>query len=191
VKGDDLFPTIALSNSFSAAIGIIFIIALISALFPSVDGAITALTSSFCIDIANINNKTNLDEKAKKRFRLTVHLTFAVIFFALVLIFKWINEKSIIDFILKIASFTYGPLLGLFAFGILTTRKLNAYWIPTICLGALMLTFYLDFINNPGWYQTKNASTNLFNGYKIGVELLLINGLLTFFGLMAISKKKA
>jgi Na+/proline symporter len=202
VKGDDLFPTIALSSNFSAAIGIIFIIALISALFPSVDGAITALTSSYCIDIANINKKDSLNEAAKKRFRLVVHLTFAVVFFLLVLMFKWINERSIIDFILKLAGFTYGPLLGLFAFGILTKRTLDAYWIPTICIGALMITFYLDFFNNPAWYQTKfkitgtaienlkTISDNFFGGYKIGVELLLINGIITFLGLLAISKKK-
>jgi hypothetical protein len=119
-----------------------------------------------------------------------------------VLMFKWINERSIIDFILKLAGFTYGPLLGLFAFGILTKRTLDAYWIPTICIGALMITFYLDFFNNPAWYQTKfkitgtaienlkTISDNFFGGYKIGVELLLINGIITFLGLLAISKKK-
>ncbi len=211
--GDDLFPTVALSKTFPPAIGIIFIIALISALFPSVDGAITALTSSYCIDVADINEKTNLNEKEKKRFRLMVHLTFAVIFFVLVLVFKWIGEKSIIQFILKVAGFTYGPLLGLFAFGILTKRKINAYWIPTICIAAVMLTFYLDFYNNPQWYQNKfkltgnfienlklksismfggfiNEKGALAGGYKIGLELLLINGLFTFLGLLFISKKK-
>jgi Na+/proline symporter len=213
VKGDDLFPTIALSKGFPPAIGIIFILALISALFPSVDGAITALTSSYCIDVSNINGKTHLDEKGKKKYRLAVHLTFAVIFFILVLIFKWINEKSIIDFILKIAGFTYGPLLGLFAFGILTKRTLNAKWIPAICIAAVLVTLCLDMYNNPQWYQDKFklagtaieslksksiaafggtiANTGkLVGGYKIGVELLLINGLITFLGLLAISKKK-
>jgi Na+/proline symporter len=211
--GDDLFPTVALSKTFPPAIGIIFIIALISALFPSVDGAITALTSSYCIDIADINSKTHYDEKGKKKYRLIVHLTFAIIFFLLVLIFKWIGEKSIIQFILKVAGFTYGPLLGLFAFGILTKRKVNPYWIPTICIAAVMLTFYLDFYNNPQWYQDKfkltgnfienlkqksisffggsiNEKGGLIGGYKIGLELLLINGLFTYLGLLFISKKK-
>ena len=222
---DQLFPTIALKSTFGTAMGIIFIIALISALFPSVDGAITALTSSYCIDIAAINKKNHLDEKGKKKFRLSVHLTFAVIFFLLVLIFKWIDDPLIIDFILKIAGFTYGPLLGLFAFGILTKRKVNAYWIATVCIGAVMLTFYLDFYNDPQWYQDKFKlngtfiknlkvkSTEMFGGklivkdyaisctekikqlrivggYKIGVELLLINGIFTFLGLFGISQKK-
>ena len=230
VKGDDLFPNIALAmdkngvSFFPAAIGIIFIIALISALFPSVDGAITALTSCFCVDLANINTRTDLNEQGKKRFRLTVHLTFAVIFFILVLLFKWINEKNIIDFVLKIAGFTYGPLLGLFAFGILTKRKVINYWIPTVCIAALIITFYLDIYNDPQWYQDKfklynspfieglkNISQKSFGGYfevatiknngadlvlnklkggyKIGLELLLINGIFTFIGLIIISKK--
>ena len=113
VAPDDLFPTIALSDTFSGSIGIIFIIALISALFPSVDGAITSLTSCFCIDILGINKKEGT-EKQKKRTRLKVHFTFAAVFFVMVLIFKAINDKLIIDFILKFAGVTYGPLLGLF-----------------------------------------------------------------------------
>src|SRR6185369_7258292 len=97
---DDLFPTIALSNPFSGTIGVIFIIALISALFPSVDGAITSLTSCFCIDILGLNKITSPDQEKKKRqTRLKVHFTFAFVFFIMVLIFKAINDKLIIDFI--------------------------------------------------------------------------------------------
>ena len=92
VPPDDLFPTIALSKAFSGSIGIIFIIALISALFPSVDGAITSLTSCFCIDILGLQ-KSNGTEKEKKRTRLKVHFTFAFVFFLMVLIFKWMNDK--------------------------------------------------------------------------------------------------
>jgi Na+/proline symporter len=133
VPPDDLFPTIALSDTFSGVIGIIFIIALISALFPSVDGAITSLTSCFCIDILGINKMVGT-EKEKKRTRLKVHFTFALVFFIMVLVFKWINDKLIIDFILKFAGITYGPLLGLFAFGILTKRELNNKLIWTVCI---------------------------------------------------------
>ena len=129
------FPTIALSDAFSGSIGVIFIIALISALFPSVDGAITSLTSCFCIDILGLK-KSNKTEKEKKRTRLKVHFTFAFVFFLMVLIFKAINDKLIIDFILKFAGVTYGPLLGLFAFGILTKRKLNEKLIWTVCIIA-------------------------------------------------------
>ena len=198
VPPDDLFPTIALSDTFSGAIGIIFIIAIISALFPSVDGAITSLTSCFCIDILGIQ-KSNADEKAKKRTRLKVHFSFAVVFFILVLIFKWMNDKLIIDFILKFAGVTYGPLLGLFAFGILTKRKLNEKLIWIVCIIAPLLALGIDMLSNPVWYEVKlhmklgldSLSKTIFNGYKIGNELILINGILTFTGLWFISKPEA
>ena len=193
---DDLFPTIALSDTFSGSIGVLFIIALISALFPSVDGAITSLTSCFCIDILGLN-KSEASEKQKKRTRLKVHFSFAVLFFILVLVFKAINDKLIIDFILKFAGITYGPLLGLFGFGILTRRVLNEKLIWTVCIMAPLLALGIDVLSSPEWYEKKlhmelglqSLSTSLFNGYKIGNELILINGLLTFTGLLIISKK--
>lgn len=195
VPPDDLFPTIALSDAFSASIGIIFIIALISALFPSVDGAITSLTSCFCIDILGLK-KSEASEKAKKRTRLKVHFSFAAVFFLMVILFKWINDKLIIDFILKFAGVTYGPLLGLFAFGILTKRTLNDKKIWTVCIIAPLLALALDMLSNPSWYEAKlhvslglqSISESIFSGYKIGNELILINGLLTFAGLWMISK---
>src|SRR3954471_12992631 len=113
VKGDDLFPTVALGY-LPSFISIIFIIGLISALFPSADGALTALTSSFSIDILGLKRKSDLNEQQKKKTRLTVHLIFAFIFFLCVMIFKWINNKSIIGIILTVAGYTYGPLLALF-----------------------------------------------------------------------------
>ena len=196
VPPDDLFPTIALSNAFSGTIGILFIIALISALFPSVDGAITSLTSCFCIDILGINKKEGT-EKEKKRTRLKVHFTFAVVFFVMVLIFRAINDKLIIDFILKFAGITYGPLLGLFSFGILTKRHLNKKLIWTVCIVAPLLALGLDMLSSPAWYEAKlhvslglkSISENIFHGYKIGNELILINGIFTFLGLLLISGK--
>jgi Na+/proline symporter len=194
VPPDDLFPTIALSNAFSGSIGIIFIIALISALFPSVDGAITSLTSCFCIDILGLKKREGT-EKEKKKTRLKVHFTFALVFFIMVLIFKWMNDKLIIDFILKFAGVTYGPLLGLFAFGILTKRKLRENLIWTVCIVAPLLALGLDMFSNPAWYEAKlhmqlgldSLSKAVFNGYKIGNELILINGIITFTGLWFIS----
>jgi Na+/pantothenate symporter len=196
VPPDDLFPTIALSKAFSGSIGIIFIIALISALFPSVDGAITSLTSCFCIDILGLKKREGT-EKEKKRTRLKVHFAFAFVFFIMVLIFKWMNDKLIIDFILKFAGVTYGPLLGLFAFGILTKRKLNENLIWAVCIIAPLLALGLDMLSNPAWYEAKlhmklgldNLSATIFNGYKIGNELILINGIITFIGLWLISRK--
>ena len=193
---DDLFPTIALSEAFSGIIGVIFIIALISALFPSVDGAITSLTSCFCIDILGLNKNPGT-EKEKKRTRLKVHFTFAFVFFIMVLLYKAINDKSIIDFILKFAGVTYGPLLGLFSFGILTKRKLDQKLIWAVCIIAPLLALGVDMLSSPKWYEDKlhvslglnSISESIFHGYKIGYELILINGIFTFLGLFMISKK--
>jgi Na+/proline symporter len=198
VPPDDLFPTIALSSEFSGAIGVIFVIALISALFPSVDGAITSLTSCFCIDILGLK-KSSATEREKKITRLKVHFTFALVFFLLVLAFKWMNDKLIIDFILKFAGVTYGPLLGLFAFGILTKRRLKEQLIWAVCIIAPLLALLLDMISNPAWYEAKlhmklgldNLSAAVFHGYKIGNELILINGIITFIGLWFISSEKS
>lgn len=196
VAPDDLFPTIALSDAFSGVIGIIFILALISALFPSVDGAITSITSCFCIDILNLNERTGT-ESAKRKTRLKVHFSFAVLFFIMVLIFKSINDKLIIDFVLKFASITYGPLLGLFAFGILTKRQLNDKRIWFTCITALLIVLGIDMCCSPEWYEKKlhislglnQLSQSVFDGYKIGNELILINGIFTFTGLYFISRK--
>lgn len=197
VAPDDLFPTIALNSTFGSTIGIIFIVALISALFPSVDGAITSLTSSYCIDILSMN-KSSDDEAKKKKTRLKIHLTFAIIFFFLVLLFKAMNDKLIIDFILKFAGITYGPLLGLFAFGILTTKEVKDKLLWWVCCLAPLLTLLLDLLCSPDWYEKKLhitlnlsiVSNSIFDGYKIGNELIIFNGLLTFMMLHLISKRK-
>ncbi len=200
IKGDDLFPTIAL-NYFPPVIAIVFIIGLISALFPSADGALTALTSSFCIDIIGLKRKPDWSEARQKRVRLTVHLAFAVLFFLCVMFFKWLDNKSIIDIILKVAGFTYGPLLGLFAFGILTKRILNDRWAIYVCLISPVLIFLLDFVSNIGFYGKvfqlgedslaywTGLSKSIFGSFKLGYEILIYNGLITFAGLWAISRK--
>jgi len=178
IIGDDIFPNIAL-HYLPKAVSIIFIIGLISALFPSADGALTALTSSFCIDMLGLKHNFNLTEKQKKRIRMTVHLSFAFAFLICILIFKWINNKSIINIILDLAGYTYGPLLGLFAFGIFSKRILPETWLITaVCLIAPAICYVLS-TNSAKW----------FNGYQIGIELLLIDGILTFLGLFIISKK--
>ncbi len=179
VIGDDLFPTIALQY-LPEAVGIIFIIGLISALFPSADGALTALTSSFCIDMLGLKRRTDINEKQKRRTRLTVHFFMTIIFFLCILIFKVIDNKSIIYVILDLAGYTYGPLLGLFAFGILTKRQFKDSFIVTvICLLAPVLSYFLS-----------KYSASMFGGYQIGIELLIINGLLTFIGLWLISYRQ-
>ncbi len=106
-------------------ISVIFIIGLISALFPSADGALTAVTSSYCVDLLNLNEDKTKTEKEKKNLRMKVHLTFTVMFFILIMVFKALNDKSIVYLIMEIAGYTYGPLLGLFAFGIFTKFKIS------------------------------------------------------------------
>ena len=126
--GDKLFAAVVLGH-LPEAVQIIFVIALISALFPSADGAITALTSSFCIDLLGLQQRTGWDEARKTRVRHQVHLGFALLFLLLVLVFKWVNDPSMIGLILKLAAYTYGPLLGLFAFGVLTRRHVRGAWV--------------------------------------------------------------
>ncbi|MCW3088639.1 MAG: sodium:solute symporter [Sediminibacterium sp.] len=178
VTGDKLFPTIALEH-MPPFISVIFIIALISALFPSADGAITALTSTFCIDIIGIKRRPDLAEAQQKKIRQRVHLAFAVVFLFFVMLFKWINDPSMIGLILKVAAFTYGPLLGLFTFGILLKRRVNDRLVPIVCIAAPIICFVLD----------KNQKL-IFGSFEIGLELLIINGLLTFLGLLLISRKE-
>ncbi|MPN30653.1 hypothetical protein SDC9_178124 [bioreactor metagenome] len=175
-SGDQLFPDIAL-NHMPPFISIIFIIALISALFPSADGAMTALTSSLCIDIFGLKEK-DIDDHSKEKFRKKVHLIVAAAFLAMVVLFKIINDNSMIGLILKLAGFTYGPLLGLFAFGIFTNYKVKDKLVPYICIAAPVISFFIDK------YQQ-----NIFGDFQIGLELLIINGLLTFFGLWLIRRK--
>jgi len=175
LKGDDIFPTIVLHH-LPKAVSIIFILGLISALFPSADGALTALTSSFCIDIIGIR-RIGLNEKKQKHTRHIVHLTFTLIFLVVITVFKAINSKSIIDVILDLAGYTYGPLLGLFAFGIFTKRRLGEHFgITLICLAAPVLSYFLTN-NIKAWT----------GGFQIGIELLIVNGLLTFIGLWMVS----
>jgi Na+/proline symporter len=175
--GDKLFPAVALSH-MPAIVSVIFIIALISALFPSADGAITALTSSFCIDILGMQRKKDWTDKQKKKIRQRVHLLVAFVFLIFVLMFYQINNPSMIGVILKVAGYTYGPLLGLFTFGILTKRQVRDRLVPLVCIASPAICFFLD-----------KFQKSIFGSFEIGLELLIINGLLTFLGLFLISKK--
>lgn len=173
--GDKIFPAIVMGH-LPAVVQIIFLIALISALFPSADGAITALTSSVCIDLLGVNRR-GLPEETRVRWRQRVHLGFALLFLLLVMAFKMADSPSMIVVILKLAGYTYGPLLGLFAFGMLTTRSLNERWVPLVAVGGPVLCALLEF----------NQAAVL-GSYRLGLELLIINGILVFAGLFAISR---
>ncbi len=187
-KGDAIFPAFAVLEQIPVYIKVIFVLALISALFPSADGAITALTSSFCIDILGINRDTSLSEKQKTKKRIIVHLSFAMVFFLLVLIYPKIDDGSIIGVLLKVATYTYGPLLGIFAFGIITKRKLRENLVPVVALASATICFLIDHS------LIEKAKYNLANHidqkvYAFDNEMLILNGLITFLGLLMISKK--
>jgi SSS family transporter len=169
LAGDQLFPAMVM-QFFPAWVQAIFFIALISALFPSADGALTALTSSFCIDILGLRRRKDLPDAAAKRIRQVTHIAFALLFFALVMGFRWLNNQSIIATILVVAGYTYGPLLGLFCFGLFSTRNLsNGAFIVAAALAAPCISFFIQkfLAQRPG-------------GYQIGIELLVINGALTY-----------
>ena len=173
--GDRLFPAVVLGH-LPVAVQLLFFIALISALFPSADGALTALTSSFCIDILSLQQRPRWSEARRLRVRRQVHLGFAALFMALVMGFKALDDPSMIGLILKLAAFTYGPLLGLFAFGVLTRRRVRDRWVPVVALAAPLLCWLLDH------YQSQ-----LLGPWQLGLEVLLLNGALTFAGLWLLS----
>ena len=173
--GDRLFPAVVLGH-LPLAVQLLFIVALISALFPSADGALTALTSSFCIDVLGLKERAAWDEARRLRIRRQVHLGFATLFMALVMGFKALDDPSMIGLILKLAAFTYGPLLGLFAFGIFTRREVSDRWVPGVALAAPLLCWLLDT------YQRQ-----LLGPWELGLEVLLLNGALTFAGLWLLS----
>ncbi len=176
--GDKLFPAVVMQH-MPAAVQLIFFIGLVSALFPSADGAMTALTSTFCIDILGIQRRADLPDAAKVRLRHRVHLGFCALFLLLVLLFKWVDNASMIGLVLKLTGYTYGPLLGLFAFGILTRRGVRDRWVPLVALAGPVLCYVID-------YNQKL----LFGSYRLGLELLILNGLLVFTGLLLISRPR-
>jgi Na+/proline symporter len=177
IIGDDLYPVLAF-HYMPPFISIIFIIGLISALFPSADGALTALTSSYCIDILGIRRRQDMTEHQQKRVRLIVHNTFAVVFLVCVFVFRSIDSGSLIQTLLVVAGYTYGPLLALFAFGILTKRHVKNEFVPIICIAAPVLCYIL-----------KQYDTIWLNGYSIGTELLIINAAITFLLLFLCSRR--
>ncbi|OHV97264.1 sodium:solute symporter [Janthinobacterium lividum] len=173
--GDKLFPAVVLGH-FPAVVQLIFFIALISALFPSVDGALTALTSTFCIDILGVQRRPELTPVAQMRWRRRVHLGFAALFLILIMAFKWLDDPSMIVVILKLASYTYGPLLGLFAFGLLSRRGVRDRWVPLVAVAGPLLCALIE-----------QEQALLFTHYRLGLELLILNGALVLGGLFLIS----
>jgi Na+/proline symporter len=175
---DELFPKIAMQQLGPIA-GLVFLIGLISAAYPSADGALTSLTTIFCIDFLNFEKKTNVPEKQKIRTRYAVHLSIAAVFIGVIVIFKlFFNDKAIIDKLFTIAGYTYGPLLGFYSFGLFTKFKVRDRFVPYVAVASPLICYVLSIY-----------SPVLFNGYKFGFELLILNGLLTFAGLYFIRNR--
>ncbi len=174
---DELFPTIAL-KFLSPMMGIVFLIGLISAAFPSADGAMTSLTTSVSIDFLGLDKRKDLTEKKATGIRYSVHLSIALLFFISIMIFSALNDSAVIDKLFTIAGYTYGPLLGLYSFGLFTKRIVRDSVTPWIAIASPVICFFLS-----------RYSVQLLNGYKFGFELLLVNGFLTFMGLLFFSSK--
>ena len=174
-KTDLLFPEIALNSGLGITLGITFILGLIAAAYSSADSALTSLTTSFCVDILDMKDKS---EQQQKSIRKKTHIAMSVLLVVVIIAFKYILNSNVINSLLTVAGYTYGPLLGLFAFGIFTTYKINDRYVWMVALASVTIVFMLGSI-----------PANYLGGYVIGYELLPLNGLFTFLGLILIRRK--
>ena len=176
VVNDKIFPSVAFSLSKFTTV--VFVIGLVAAGYSSADGTLTALTTTVCFDFLHFDS-SNRTEEEKKRLRYLIHIGFALMYLIIIVVFKPFHRESLIDTIFAVAGYTYGPLLGLFAFGLFTRRKVRRdSWVPLMALVPPVLCFFLD-----------RYSQVLFHGYRFGFELLLLNGLLMFLLLWVFSRK--
>ncbi|NKI27768.1 sodium:solute symporter [Arenibacter sp. 6A1] len=175
-KPDLLFPEIALNSDLGIIVAITFMLGLIAAAYSSADSALTALTTSFCVDFLNINKKP---ENTQKSIRKKTHIGMSVLLIIVIVIFKHVLDKNVIDGLLTVATYTYGPLLGLFSFGIFTKYKIKDQFAWVVALTSVVLIVLIA-----------NIPKEVLGGYEVGYELLPLNGLITFFGLWLIRKKE-
>lgn len=174
-KSDDLYPLLAISH-MSLMIGIFFLLGITAANYASADSALTSLTTAFCIDFLNFGKR---DDPRKKWILKVTHLSFSLLLFVVIMIFKAVNNQSVVMAVFKVAGLTYGPLLGLFSFGMLTKYQVKDHLVPFVVIASPLLSGLLNYF-----------SEQLFNGYQIGFEIVIINGLLTFIGLFLVRTKK-
>ena len=173
--GDTLFPAVATSGLLPAAVGILFVVGLVSCSFAAGGSALTALTTSFTVDILGTRDR---GEEKVKSMREKVHVAMAICMGLTIIVFNFLNNTSAIDAVYKLASYTYGPILGMFAFGIMTKRRTSDRAVPFISVIAPLACLILQ-LNSERW----------FCGYKFSYELLILNALFTFIGLLAFSRK--
>lgn len=178
LKGDDVFAFLATGNYFPLIVGILFVVGFIAAGNSAAGSALTALTTSFTIDILNRTPQHDGEERVRQT-RTRVHIGMAVLMAALIYAVYLLNNESVINTVYKVASYTYGPLLGMFFFGILTKWQVRDRWIPLVCVLAPILTLVLD-LHSAQW----------FGGYTFSHERLILNALFTFVGMMMLAKKK-
>ncbi len=174
-KADELFAAVALSGKLGFIVGLFFILGLVAAAYSSADSALTALTTSFCVDILDIQK---LEARKAKALRKRVHLGFSLLLFLVIIVFRQLNDDSVISELFTAAGYTYGPLLGLYAFGLFTSYKVQDKWVPIAALIAPILS-----------YIVKNNSETWF-GYSMSFEHLILNGLLMFGFLLILKKSK-
>ena len=174
-NADLLFPEIALNSNLGSIIGITFLLGLIAAAYSSADSALTSLTTSFCVDVINLKNKS---QEFQIKIRKIAHLVMSAVLIIVIIIFENYLERSVIDGLLVLAGYTYGPLLGLFAFGIFTDYKIHDRYVWIVTILSVLLVYLLA-----------NLDPTYLGGYKIGYELLPINGFITFLGLVLIRRK--
>ena len=173
LKGDDVFPFLATGNYFPVIVGVLFIIGFIAAAYSAAGGALTALTTSFTVDILNKENDAKLT-----KVRTLVHIGMAILMAVCIYVIHLLNDDSVIQTVYKVASYTYGPLLGMFCFGIFTKKQVRDRWIPLVVVLAPVITWVID-VNSVAW----------FNGYVFSHERLILNALLTFIGMICLIKK--
>ena len=175
VNSDLLFPEIALNSGLGNLIGITFLLGLIAAAYSSADSALTSLTTSYCVDFADLRDKSN---EYQTKIRKRTHIIMSLVLVIVIIIFKNYLTTSVIDGLLILAGYTYGPLLGLFAFGIFTDYKIYDKFVWIITSFSVLIMIFIG-----------NLDPQFLGGYKIGYELLPMNGLLTFIGLILIRRK--
>lgn len=177
VINDKIFPSIAFS--INTITSVIFMLGLIAAGYSSADGTLTALTTTFCFDFLHFDNNNELSENQKTKYRKIIHIAFALLYVLIIIIFRPFHNESLIDKIFEIAGYTYGPLLGLFSFGLFIKNRVpNDKFVPYIAISSPIISYLLN-----------RYSKDLFFGYQFGFEILIVNGLLTFISLLLISKK--
>ena len=178
LKGDEVFPFLATGNYFPVVVGVLFIIGFIAAAYSAAGGALTALTTSFTIDILNKQQGSN--DAALTRTRTIVHIGMAVMMAVCIYVIHLLNNDSVIQTVYKVASYTYGPLLGMFCFGIFSRKQVNDKWIPLVVVLAPVITWILD-VNSAAW----------FHGYVFSHERLIFNAMFTCLGMICLMKKEA